>query len=276
MRRLTNGGSRRDFEITTSVAKPVRPHQRLKETNPVQYQTLSNIYKEELADYKDKIAQEQLDNAEQYLTMSGTNLINAARTAGLDPTKPAKELQTELFTSAVTNATSKLPAQNHGYTNAEIVSLKKQFLSVLKKTPFIGVSASTVGLSEKLIQSWIRTDADFAFEVYECQKLVMESVAGALIKRAIKDDDVSAMMFLAKQYGVAFSQTLLQTLTGAEKIADAQDAEGMPSIENLTPDEQLMFLNLVRKAKNPQKVDEALSYVPTQFIEEEDEEEYLQ
>ena len=275
MRRLTNGGGRRDFEITTNVTKPVRPHQSLKETNPVQYQTLSNIYKEELAEYRDKTAQEQLDNAERYLTMSGTNLINAARIAGLDPTKSTKELQTELFTSAVANATSKLPAQNHGYTNAEIIALKKRFLSVLKKTPFIGVSASTVGLSEKLIQSWIRTDADFAFEVYESQKLVMESVAGALIKRAIKDDDVSAMMFLARQYGAAFSQTLLQTLTGAEKIADAQDAEGMPSIENLTPDEQLMFLNLVRKAKNPQKVDEVLSYAPTQFIEEEEEEDDL-
>ena len=109
MRRLTEGAKRGNHGILSNVSKPIPPRRELKEINPVQYQTLSNIYKHELAEYKNNLAQEQLDNAEQYLTMSGTNLINAARNAGLDPGMPTRELQTELFTSAVENATAKLP-----------------------------------------------------------------------------------------------------------------------------------------------------------------------
>lgn len=107
---------------------------------------------------------------------------------------------------------------------------------------------------------------------YECQRRMAETVAGVLLK-SMTEGDLATTMFLAKQYGSFFGQILMQTVTGVEEI---QDTEGMPALENLSPDEQLMFLNLLRKAKNPQATEAVVNYTPTQFIEEDEFDEELE
>ena len=242
----------------------------MKDDNPVQYKVLLDKYKEELAEYKNQHVQEQLNNAESFLTMSENNLIKAAKAAGLDPTRPAKELQEELYTTAVSDATAKLPAQNMGYTNAEIAFMKKQYLERLKNNPFIGLTANAMGISERLVQSWIRTDQDFAAIVYDNQKRMAENLAARLITTAMgEENDTSVQMFLAKQYGSVFKDALVQTFAGVNAVQDVPDSEGMPLIENLTPEEQLALLTLMRKARDPESVNLLTSYTPTKFIEDE-------
>jgi hypothetical protein len=267
MKRLTRGGGRQHVVDVSTIPQPTPPTRSLKDINPVQYKILKDQYKEQRNEYINQVVQEELDNAESLLTMSGQNLIQMAKAAGLDPNKSAKELQTALYTSAVENATAKLPPQNHGYTNAEIIRLKQQFLDSMQSTPFILTNANLLNISERLVQSWIRTDPEFAARIYESQKRLSENVAAGLLKAGLSDGDTAALMFLAKQYGTAFNEALLRNFNGGETV---EDTEGVPSIENLAPDEQLMLLNLIRKSKNPQATAAITEYVPTNFIESDD------
>ena len=162
----------------------------------------------------------------------------------------------------------KLPARDMGFTKAEIIRLKTQFLDRLKKNPFIGNSASAMNLPERLIHAWMRTDSEFAASVYESQRLVVESVAGNLLTAAL-GGDTSVMMFLAKQYGATFNEILLRAAAVAGEPPLDTDT---PAIENLTTEEQIALLGLLRKAKNPNDVKALTEYVPTKFIETEDEE----
>jgi len=176
--------------------------------------------------------------------------VQYAREHGYDTSLPIEKLQEEVFTTTA----SQIEHQNGGYTPEKVAQLKAAYVDVLQKVYFMGIAAQEVGISRKLVTTWLKTDLAFAEQVFEAQSLTAERVGVTLLAEGINKKDTTSLMFMIKQFGDVFQKPIQ---AGFDEMAEAVNPIG--DISKLSLDEQQLLLHLLRKAKKSSDVPPPMS-----------------
>lgn len=193
-----------------------------------------------------------MEESDEFLTATGTDLNRLARQYGVDEKLPERDKQ-----EAVYEIMSNDLLPKEGWTKEEIARKKQQFLEVLEKAQFINLTCNTIGIKESMVRTWLRTDPDFCEAVRSSQIRFGERVAQALLVKAVSGD-LGAQMYALKQFGNAvqyIDRDVIGQPTGVNASAEVD-------ITKLSTQEQEVLLGLLRKAQNIE------AQQPTIFIEE--------
>jgi hypothetical protein len=142
------------------------------------------------------------------------------------------------------------------WTKERINRNKRDFLDVLEQIHFPGLACKRIGIDEKTMQIWMRTDPNFADQIRAIQLRTGERIGAKLLQMGF-NGDLGALAILLKQLGPHFKMVSQEAVDMSAAAVSGMD------ISKLSLEEQDTILRLMRKAQ-----DSTASTTPTRFIEE--------
>ena len=140
---------------------------------------------------------------------------------------------------------------DEGVARENMAEFKAQFVDLIERSAFIGVTANSLGLRESLVYQWMRDDPEFAENVRHAQSRRAEIIGLTAINKALEEKDTQLLIFLCKTLGknLGFDEKYPAVNINVGNQADFD-------VSGLSLEEREQLLALVRKSKQQKESSE--------------------